>query len=647
MRNRRTLLFAVLAGVLTLSVTVGAVTFFVTRPAAAAPHSSTSVGTLTFVGDGAIGSGGIVSIDRSTHDQTPQEEEHDLKVPNTGGTLPPPPTVAPNPANTAVSTNTPGASGFNGLNHFDNRNAGTGAYVNTQFSLEPPDQALCVGNGFVMESVNTVIGVYRKSDKALVSGPTAINQFLGLAPEINRVTGAQGDFTSDPKCYFDPQLNRWFFTILQEDPAPSVRTHTYIAVTKTADPTGSWTIFNFDTTDDGLNGTPSHPDCPCLGDQPLIGADNYGFYVSTNEFSNVTGGFNGAQVYAMSKLKLVVAAAHSGATPQVVHIDASQELVPFGGLSYSIQPATTPLFGNLLNSQFSNEEIRNKGTEYFMSALQFGPAPLDNRIAVWALTNTRSLLTSSPNLTLHLKVVGSETYGQPAPAVQKSGPLPLRDAIAANLIVDCGGPCPTDPLEVLNSNDDRMNQTVYSAGKLFSGLNTVIGTGANQRVGAAWFIVDPSWNGATLNAKVSKQGYVAVGGGASVLFPAVSVNFLGVGAMAMTLSGPQNFPSAAYVSINGLTGVQGPVRIAGAGVGPEDGFSGYFPFVPDNVARWGDYGAAAVDNSDGSIWLASEYIGQTCTFEQYLADTTCGGTRTLLANWGTFVTRVATDTHGH
>src|SRR5262249_2613452 len=162
--------------------------------------------------------------------------------------------------------------------------AGTGAYVNTQFSLEPPDQALCVGNGFVMESVNTVIGVYRKSDKTLVSGPTAVNQFLGLAPEINRVTGVAGDFASDPQWYFHQQLNRWFFAMMQEDPATSVRSHAYIAVSKTADPTGSWTIFNFDTTDDGVNGTPSHPDCPCFGDQPLIGADNYGFYVTTNEF---------------------------------------------------------------------------------------------------------------------------------------------------------------------------------------------------------------------------------------------------------------------------------------------------------------------------------------------------------------------------
>jgi hypothetical protein len=42
------------------------------------------------------------------------------------------------------------------------------------------------------------------------------------------------------------------------------------------------------------------------------------------------------------------------------------------------------------------------------------------------------------------------------------------------------------------------------------------------------------------------------------------------------------------------------------------------------VERWGDYGAAGVD-SDGSIWVANE---------------TTSLTRTLLANWGTFVSHV-------
>ena len=45
---------------------------------------------------------------------------------------------------------------FDGLNHRDQRLANGG----NQFSLEPPDQGLCVGNGFVMETVNDVIRVF-------------------------------------------------------------------------------------------------------------------------------------------------------------------------------------------------------------------------------------------------------------------------------------------------------------------------------------------------------------------------------------------------------------------------------------------------------------------------------------------------------
>jgi hypothetical protein len=41
-------------------------------------------------------------------------------------------------------------TGFEGLNHYQQRYACGG----NQFSVEPPDQALCVGNGYVLEAVN-------------------------------------------------------------------------------------------------------------------------------------------------------------------------------------------------------------------------------------------------------------------------------------------------------------------------------------------------------------------------------------------------------------------------------------------------------------------------------------------------------------
>src|SRR5262249_20972761 len=42
---------------------------------------------------------------------------------------------------------------FEGLNLFNQRFANNG----NQFSVEPPDQGLCAGNGFVLESVNDVL----------------------------------------------------------------------------------------------------------------------------------------------------------------------------------------------------------------------------------------------------------------------------------------------------------------------------------------------------------------------------------------------------------------------------------------------------------------------------------------------------------
>jgi hypothetical protein len=107
--------------------------------------------------------------------------------------------------------------------------------------------------------------------------------------------------------------------------------------------------------------------------------------------------------------------------------------------------------------------------------------------------------------------------------------------------------------------------------------------------------------------------------------------------MVFTLSGPDYFPTAAYSVFDG-SGFH-TIKVASAGVGPADGFTGYQPIAPDGVERWGDY-SAAVSTPDGTVWVAQEYIAQSCTDAQYAADTTCGGTRTSLANWSTRISAV-------
>ena len=48
---------------------------------------------------------------------------------------------------------------FEGLNHYQQRYSRGG----NQFSVEPPDQGLCVGNGYIVEAVNDVMNVFSTS----------------------------------------------------------------------------------------------------------------------------------------------------------------------------------------------------------------------------------------------------------------------------------------------------------------------------------------------------------------------------------------------------------------------------------------------------------------------------------------------------
>src|SRR5258708_3783601 len=228
----------------------------------------------------------------------------------------------PSPAATPVVDSIGAATGFNGISHLDQRNAGTGIYASTNNNAEPPDQALCAGNGFIVETVNEALAVYDENGNALTA-TTALNQFYNLLPFFNRVTGFVGDFVSDPKCYYDPVGKRFTQTILEVDSPgnfgqpPVNRTHILIAVSQTGDPTGSWNLFTIDSSDDGLNGTPAHTACPCEPDQPLLGANEDGVFIDTNELQdNPSNFFNGVQIYALCRTSL----ASSTSAVGVVHL---------------------------------------------------------------------------------------------------------------------------------------------------------------------------------------------------------------------------------------------------------------------------------------------------------------------------------------
>jgi hypothetical protein len=197
-------------------------------------------------------------------------------------------------------------------------------------------------------------------------------------------------------------------------------------------------------------------------------------------------------------------------------------------------------------------------------------------------------------------------------------------------------------MSVLDSHDTRMQQVTYAGGVLYGALDTALRIKGKTQAGLEWFAVRPSLKSdGGVRAQVVNQGYLGLAN-TNLTYPALAVNEHGVGAMAFTLVGTNDFPSAAYAPFNASSGM-GSIHVAAAGVGPDDGFTSYKAYVGNPPrTRWGDYGAAVVDGS--KIWMASEYIGQTCTFQEWLdTNFVCGGTRTALGNWGTRITALSTD----
>src|SRR5439155_4408678 len=402
---------------------------------------------------------------------------------------------------------------FSGLNHYQQRYARSG----NQFSLEPPDQGMCVGNGYVVEATNDVLNVYDTSGNSVLPDNTAtnivagfprnvnhavdLNSLYGYTPAINRTTGVRGEFVTDPSCIYDAQTQRFFVVVLSLDshvPGPcqgvfSCVNHLDLAVSQTNDPTGSWNIYKIDVTNDGTNTGGVNPG-PYLGDYPHIGADANGFYVTTNAYPWHANGFSGAQIYAFSKAQLAAGAA----SVTVQHLDTSGKVnAPSDAGStqpgFTLWPSQSPG-----TSQFS---LANNGTEYFLSsnAADEAQKPVSgaagtrtsNQLIVWTLTNTASLNTASPAASLSNKILTVGQYGVPPKQQQPgSGSAPTTDVPQGYCINDTttstiagvgcwrllfgGEPAHNEVISRPDSNDTRMQQVMYANGKLWGALDTAL-----------------------------------------------------------------------------------------------------------------------------------------------------------------------------
>jgi hypothetical protein len=502
-----------------------------------------------------------------------------------------------------------------------------------------------------------------------------LNSFYGYPPAINRSTGVRGQFVTDPTCLYDAATQRFFVVVLTLETTPggafTTVNHLDLAVSQTSNPTGSWNIYRIDVTNDGTNAGGVNPG-PYLGDYPHIGADAYGIYLTTNAYPWCCNGFAGAQIYAFSKAQLVAGAA----SVTMQHIDTFGAVnVPTGETPAQNQPGFTVWPAQSPGT--SSFDLSAGGTEYFLSSNAADEAThpvagtggnyVSNQIVVWTLTNTSSLNTATPAVSLSNKVLGVNTYALPPKQQQPgSGNAPGINVPQGHCINDTTTPTiagvgcwrllvgapGSEVISRPDSNDTRMQQVMYANGKLWGALDTALNPdNGPQRAGIAWYILNPT------SGKLALQGYL---GAAShdFTYPAIGVTASGRGVMAFTDTGDATNPSAAYASIDASVGVGAWNDVPGGlGAAQDDGFTSYKAQVGGNPprTRWGDYGAAAVDGN--SVWIASEYIASACNYTDwggpfFVGGTgdnllgTCGGAahgpgvRAALGNWSTRISKL-------
>jgi hypothetical protein len=556
---------------------------------------------------------------------------------------PPPSSTIPPTVNCNEFGSSSGASGCDSISMSSggvksNPNA-MNAVTSAPFTVEPPDQGLCAGNGYVMELANQgEVQVFNSALKP-VSGVISLDSLMGL-------TSKGWSSGGDPMCQYDfANGGHWFITEITSASPESAggpfggcfaaipdTCYEGIAVSVTSNPVGSYYVYflnaNTVNSDPGSDANPLPvPPATCiaiglpsncgkgdlLNDYAKTATTRDSFMLFYDEFP-LLGGFNGAQQFAFSKSALE----HGSSTVNVAYenMGFAPNLypIPANGV-YQPSPITTPQWIQVIPAQTtdpSEYNNHNGGTGFMMASLDFIGTG-DNRIAVFDWTGLSNL--NSPGCSTCAGIsfggqllTGLTTYQDEGAscfvsqyytvstfcglAPQKAGPIPLGDACTNSATATlpflplASVPCPEGGIA---TNGDGATNAFYAQGTLWTAVSTLVvqkfGTAASEiHVGATYWGVNVENSHSGVSFQISQQGIVSASH-EDLEFPAIAATEGSV-LMSFTLSGNGGptganhggfYPSSAYIMLSdGWEGSgQNVIHVADQGKSPTDGFTEY------------------------------------------------------------------------
>ncbi len=613
-----------------------------------------------------------------------------------------PPTVTcPGAGCDTINASAPGVTAVKGLNAVDSHNSST----DTMFGdIEPADQGLCAGNGYVVEDNN--VGEILVFDTALhrVSSVISLDTMMGLG---TKSWSSGGDIS----CTYDYQNGgHWFFTEIvsassEASGGPFASNGCFeaaadacyegIAVTTGNNPYGPYNVYFLHA-----DYNPAEPGFPnLLNDFAKIATTQDAFLVFYDEFPLAYphntgfggGGFNGAQEFAFDKTALEQGMPAANVNVAIENMGLLP--TPDGGCPesggatcwYQVIPAQAAD-----PSQYDNS---NGGEGFMLGSLDF-VGNGDTRVAAFDWQGLSALNSGNCSACSQISFGGTLLsgvefyYGEGFLGAQKQGPIPLgADCGAAQLPPNSETDCPENGIA---TNGDGMTQVAQAQGQLWGAVSTEVnqmfGHGGNTtsetHQGAAYWVINTQSFDQTGQFSLTSQGYVSAAH-EDLEFPAIAATDQaspGPGASALmtfTVSGdgvgdllpnglntnPNNYtaahpadhggfyPSTAYGLLNstsnGLIGSQ--ANIADLGQSPQDGFTEYQGYPGATRPRWGDYSWAVFvpgfgpGRGGGTIYFATNYIQYPNCSSPFSATGfgVCGGTRDGMANWGTSVNSLA------
>jgi hypothetical protein len=472
--------------------------------------------------------------------ERPEREEPDIErtAIQRGVNLPPEVSTPSVPAQNAPAP--PPIMNFDGLD-FANWGAG-----------HPPDTNGDVGPTYYIQTINTSIGIFRKSDGVRVAAFT-FNTFMSQGfPDIGDIRGTNN--FGDPVVLYDTFEDRWVitdfaFTLSGGNVVNPPGNFQVIAVSKTGDPvSGGWNFYSINT----VGG---------LGDYPKLGIWPDGLYMSVNMFGYPAGAaFQGPRVYAFNKQQMYA----GKPTVQVVSFDgppADFTLLPSNArLQVGTPPPGTP--------------------NYFISTWEFL-----NAVTVYKFhVNWNSISTST--------FTGPDT-----PLAATSWP----NAAVPNALSQGG-----NSLDVLQIRAMVQNQyTNLSGAESLWVAHTVRRGNTTGFAAPRWYQVNVT--GGTVNPNIP-QAATWDPDGANVIsrfMPSVAVDRAGDMALGYSTSSSTTKPALKYagrLSTDPINTLGQTETVLFQGTGTQTGNCG-----SSTCIRWGDYSAMTLDPDGCTFWYTNEY----------------------------------------